>query len=123
MTKKILIVDDEEDISTSLKTLLETMNYEIKTTNNGASALKLLKKENFDLVLLDILMPGLSGKETLEKIRADPELKNQKVAFLTVIDIKKYGSETIKQFKLVDYFKKPIDVTDFKKRIKKILKP
>ncbi|MBW2966142.1 response regulator [Candidatus Woesearchaeota archaeon] len=122
MKKKVLIVDDEEDILTSVAMLINDMGYEAKTVNNGKKALEMLKKQKFDLVLLDILMPDMSGREVLEKIREDPKLKNQKAAFLTVVKLSEYGRGIMKKkLKPVDYFQKPINVSDFRRRIKKIL--
>ena len=122
MAKKILIVDDQEDILESMGMLVENMGYEVKTTNNGKQALAMLKKESFDLVLLDILMPKMSGREVLQKIRKNPKLKNQEVAFLTVVQLSEAGKDVVKKLKPVDYFPKPIEVVNFKKRLKKILK-
>jgi two-component system, OmpR family, response regulator ChvI len=120
--KKILIVDDERDILTSMKILIESMGIKVKTVDNGRKALNALKKEFFDLVLLDILMPGMSGKEVLEKIRKDSKLKKQKVAFLTVVRLGDVGKKEIKKLKPVDYIEKPVDIDSFKKKIKKILR-
>lgn len=119
--KKILIVDDEADILSSVKLLVEKMGYQAKTVNNGKKALAILKKEKFDLVLLDILMPIMSGKEVLEKIRKDPELKDQKVAFLSVVQLGKQGEDSIQKLKPIEYFEKPIKMGDFEKRLKKIV--
>lgn len=119
--QKILIVDDEQDILTSMKMLVESMGYEAKTANNGKKALAALKKERFDLIFLDLLMPEMSGREVLEKIRANPKLKNQMVAFLTVVQLSKPGEEIIKKLKPDAYIMKPIDVADFRKKIKKLL--
>ncbi|MCK5633056.1 response regulator [bacterium] len=120
--KKILIVDDETDILTSVKMIIEKMGHEVKTANNGKKALLMLKKEKFDLVLLDILMPIMSGKEVLEKIRKDPKLKNQKVAFLSVVKLGKQGENSIQKLNPIEYFEKPIKMGDFEKRLEKILK-
>jgi CheY-like chemotaxis protein len=121
MKKTILIVDDELDILESVKMLLETMDYKITTANNGIDALKKLRKNKFDLMLLDILMPKLSGIETLKKIRANSKLKNQKVVFLTVVSPTKAGKELINKLKPIDYITKPIINLSFKNKIKKIL--
>jgi CheY-like chemotaxis protein len=122
MVKKILVVDDEKDIVSSLKMLIDGMGYGCKTVDSGMSALKIMNKENFDLVLLDIMMPEMSGREVLEKIRADSKLKNQKVAFLTAIQLGLEGQSLVKKLKAVDYFQKPIvDINDFKMRVKKLL--
>ncbi len=122
MAKKVLIVDDQEDILTSVGMLVQSMGYEAKTVNNGKKALKSLQQESFDLVLLDVLMPEMSGREVLEKIRKDPKLKNQKVAFLTVIRLSEPGKDIVKELKPIEYFQKPIDIADFRKKLKKILK-
>jgi CheY-like chemotaxis protein len=120
--KKILIVDDEEDITASVKMLVEGMGYSSKIASGGLDALKALNKEKFDLVLLDIMMPQMSGREVLEKIRADSKLKNTPVAFLTAIQLGSEGTTAIKKLKVLDYFQKPIvDIDDFKRRLKKLL--
>jgi CheY-like chemotaxis protein len=118
---KILVVDDELDILESVGMLLETMGYNVKTADRGRKAIGVLKKEKFDLVLLDILMPEMSGIQTLGKIRNDAELKKQKVVFLTVVSPSKNGKGIIKKLKPTDYIEKPIDNVVFKRKIKKIL--
>lgn len=122
MVKKILIVDDEKDIASSVKMLVEGMGYNSAIANDGKMALDMLNKEKFDLVLLDILMPQMSGREVLEKIRASSKLKNQKVAFLSVIQLSPEGKNSIKKLKPVEYFQKPIvDISDFKVKLKKLV--
>ncbi len=121
LEKKILIVDDEEDIRNSIKMLVETMGYEVKAVDDGNRAIDLLKKEKFDLMLLDMLMPKISGLATLEKIRADSKIKNQKVVFLTVVSLSQAGEDIMKRLKPAGYIEKPIDNVVFKKTIKKIV--
>ena len=122
MAKKILIVDDEKDIATSVKTLVDNLGYLGTIANDGKSALDILKKDRFDLVLLDILMPKMSGREVLEKIRADPKIKNQKVAFLSVVQLSPGGQSSVKKLKPVAYFQKPLtDLEDFRTKLKGIL--
>lgn len=121
MVKRILIVDDEEDITSSVKMLVDGMGYTSKVADSGMVALQMLNKEKFDLVLLDIMMPQMSGREVLEKIRADSALKNIKVAFMTAIQLGSEGKGMIKKLNVIDYFQKPIvDLDDFKRRIKKL---
>ena len=122
MKKKILIVDDEEDICSSIKGLVEDIGYEAETVSNGKQALAILQKKKFDLILLDILMPEMAGNEVLGKIRADPKLKNQKVAMLTVVQLSKSGENILEKLKPIEYFQKPIDIIDFERRLKKILR-
>ncbi len=65
---KILIVEDDLKISTMLKTLLTKNHYEVKSAFSGTEAILLLQNELFDLVLLDLMLPGLTGEEVLTKI-------------------------------------------------------
>ncbi|UCB57595.1 MAG: response regulator [Candidatus Omnitrophota bacterium] len=70
MKKKILVVDDEPDFLKIITMRLEANNYQVITAPSGKEALKKIKQEKPDVVLLDILMPKLDGLETLKKIRA-----------------------------------------------------
>jgi CheY-like chemotaxis protein len=121
VVKKILVVDDEADILSSVKMLLDTDGYEVKTVSSGKGALGLLKKENFDLIVCDIMMPEMSGNELCEKIRKDPKTKNQKIVFLSVVTLGEEGKAQLNKIKPLDYIQKPFNNADFKKRIKKVL--
>lgn len=121
MNKRILVVDDESDILESIRMLIEVMGYEYEGTDDGHKAIEMLKKKKFDLVLLDILMPKISGIDVLKKIREDSQIKNQKVVFLTVVSPSQNGKGVIKQLKPLDYIEKPIDNKIFKQKIKKLL--
>ena len=67
--RKILIVDDEPDFLEVMRTRLEANNYEVITAANGDEALRYVKDNNPDAVLLDIMMPGIDGLEVLKRIR------------------------------------------------------
>lgn len=80
---KILIIDDEDDIREILKYNLSKEGYETFDANNGESGLKKCIEINPDLVLLDIMMPGMDGIEVCETIRKTPGLENVLICFLT----------------------------------------
>ena len=67
--KSILVVDDEKEIAELIEIHLLSQDYQVKKASNGKEALKLLENEHFDLVLLDVMMPKMDGKETLKEIR------------------------------------------------------
>lgn len=69
MPHKILVVDDEEKIRTSLGGLLQDHGYEVSTAANGRECLQIMSTRDYDLVLMDIIMPGISGIETLKAIK------------------------------------------------------
>lgn len=122
MAKKIMVVDDEPDIRKMIGTILEMEGFDVITAPNGNVCLKKLKKEKVDLVLLDYLMPGMSGKELLEKIREDKDLKSLKVAFLTIAELTEKGKEEFHKMKVLDHIQKPVDFRDMVKRVEKILR-
>lgn len=114
-------MDDEPDILVSVKQAVEGEGFEAKVAENGKKALEMLRREKFDLVLMDIFMPEMSGREAVEAMRKDPKLKNQKVAFLTVVNLSEQGQSIVKELKPVEYFQKPVNLDDFGKRLKKIM--
>jgi CheY-like chemotaxis protein len=68
----ILVVDDDADIRTLIETVLESSGHEVTLAASGQEALNKLKRRPFELVVLDIMMPAMSGYEVLEQIRAMP---------------------------------------------------
>ena len=70
----ILVVDDEPGIVDIARTNLEGLGYRVVSAGNGLEALELIRQENPDLVILDILMPEMDGWQVLEQVEADPEI-------------------------------------------------
>jgi DNA-binding response OmpR family regulator len=83
MGKRILVVDDDENILNLEKTILEQKGFDVTGAQGGAEALKLLGDKVFDLVLLDVMMPEVDGFTVCRKIKEDSRLKDIPVIFLT----------------------------------------
>ena len=83
MPKEILIVDDEPGIVVAIQFLMEQLGYNVLIAERGEDALDLIYKYKPDLVLLDIMLPGISGWEVCEIIRLNPDYRYVKIAFLT----------------------------------------
>ena len=83
MPKEILIVDDEPSIVVPIQFLMEQQGYNVIVAENGHDALDLIYKFNPDLVLLDIMLPGIDGYEVCEIVRLNPKLREIKIIFLT----------------------------------------
>ena len=104
----ILVVDDTEDIRRLISIYLQLQGHEIQEARNGREALNLLDKHTFDLVLLDMMMPEVSGKEVLEYIKSSPALCHLPVVVIsaanelrTVVQCIELGAE--------DFLPKPFD--------------
>ena len=83
MTKKVLIVDDEINIVTALEFLLQKSGYEVMAAQNGDEALKRVESFAPDLVLLDVMMPRISGYEVCRRMRERPDWKHIKIVMLS----------------------------------------
>ncbi|PWW47769.1 response regulator receiver domain-containing protein [Melaminivora alkalimesophila] len=83
MTHKVLVADDEPNIVVSLEYLLRREGYEVLLAADGDEALATLRRERPALVLLDVMMPGRTGFEVCQEVRADPELEGVRILMLT----------------------------------------
>jgi len=83
MNKRILIVDDEPNIVAALEFLLQKNGYAVKVAANGEDALAQLDAFKPDLVLLDVMMPKVSGYEVCQRMRAQPQWRHIKVVMLS----------------------------------------
>ncbi|MSS43609.1 response regulator transcription factor [Anaerosalibacter bizertensis] len=118
MDTKILIVDDEKLFVKGLKYSLEQDDYIIETAFDGKEAIEKVKKKRYDLIILDLMLPGIDGLEVCQKIRQDSQVP---IIMLTARgeDINKilgleYGAD--------DYLTKPFNILELKARIKAILR-
>src|SRR5215468_4464966 len=80
---RILVVDDNADSVAIMQTILENRGYEVTVALTGAAALEQLKAKPTDLVLLDVMMPEMSGLEVLEQIKADAATRSVPVILVT----------------------------------------
>ena len=83
MSQTILIADDEPNIVISLEYLLQRDGYQVRVARNGQEALEAIKANPPDLVLLDVMLPLVSGFEVCQKIRENPTLAGMRIVMLT----------------------------------------
>ena len=119
--KLILVIEDEPDIAELLEYNLKTAGYNVTKANNGKSGLKKAKKLKPDLILLDLMLPGIQGLDVCRIIKSDSETKSIFVIMLTALgqeqDIVK-GLETGAD----DYILKPFSIKVLRARIKSVLR-
>ncbi|NWF49757.1 MAG: response regulator transcription factor [Ignavibacteriaceae bacterium] len=116
---KILLVEDEETLAVGLEYNLSEEGYNVKWAKNGREALELFKKEKFDLIILDIMLPYLNGFEVAEKVRdADPQIPVLMLTAKTESGDKVKGLEKGAD----DYITKPFHLQELLLRVKGMLK-
>ena len=105
---KVLIVDDVISNVLLLKVLLTNEKFNIVTAGNGTQALEQVKKEKPDLVLLDVMMPDISGFEVAQQMKADPEMSEIPIIFLTALNS---TADIVKGFQVGgnDFISKPFN--------------
>ncbi|MDD5064385.1 MAG: response regulator [Phycisphaerae bacterium] len=119
--KKILVVDDEKDMLLVLEKRLIAEGYSVITTTKGRNAVSLAKSHHPDLVILDVVMPGMDGGEVAEKLKEHPLTRSIPVIFLTALLTKTEefrGDHTISNNIT---FAKPVNIAELLARIKELL--
>jgi CheY-like chemotaxis protein len=117
----IMVVDDEESMRELVKAIFLEEGFQVITASSGQECLNILASERPDVILMDMMMPGMSGRETTEKIRKNPATKNLKVAFLTVLRLSEIGKDTMQRLHVVDYITKPFDNDDLVEKVNRII--
>ena len=118
--KRILIVDDEAELLELVKMRLEAHQYEVLTAASGTSGLECALKERPDLILLDVMMPGMDGNEVLRRLRHDERTRSIPVIMLTA----KGDTRSIlnaQSLWATDYFIKPFEASELLACIRKYL--
>jgi two-component system alkaline phosphatase synthesis response regulator PhoP len=118
---KILLVDDEPDILEILSYNLSAEGYTISTASNGLEAVKIAKKQQPHLIIMDVMMPEMDGIEACEKIRNLPELKDTVITFLTARG-EDYSQVAGFEAGADDYITKPIKPKVLVSKIKSLLR-
>lgn len=116
----VLVVDDEPNIVLSLEFLMQQAGFEVITANDGETALQRVAEQRPDLILLDISLPGLSGFEVLEQLRAQPEHARLPIIMLTA-----HGREVEREKGLAlgadDYITKPFSTRLLVEKVQALL--
>ena len=121
MVKKIIVVDDNPDVIFSVKNGLKSLSdeYDIQGVNSGEKCLEILQTSTPDLILLDIMMPGMSGWKTFDKIKENESWKEIPIIFLTARTDR--VAKNAGGFLGDDYVEKPFDINDLRVRIEKYM--
>ncbi len=121
MAKRVLIVEDEKDIRELLEHYLKREGFETQAAGDGESGLRKVKQEKFDLVLLDLMLPGMDGLELCRSLRSQPQ-----TAAIPIIMVTAKGEESDRVVGLElgadDYITKPFSPREVVARVKALLR-
>src|SRR5207253_376704 len=121
MTHRILVVDDEADITALVAYHLAKAGFRVSTANNGPDALKAAREERPDIVILDLMLPGVSGYDVLEELRRREETRDVGVILLTA---RREETDRIRGLTLGadDYLTKPFSPQELSLRVRGLLR-
>ena len=116
---KVLFLEDEPIIQEVLAEYMKMQNYQVTCVENGDAAVKLLKKERFDIAVLDIMVPGIDGLEVLRELRE----RNNRIAVLMLTALEDEKTQ-VRAFNLLadDYIIKPVSPIILLKRMETVLR-
>lgn len=118
--KSILVVEDEDNIALALEHLMRREGYRLARVANGAEALPAIVRERPDLVLLDVMLPEVSGYEICQSVRLDPALSGVKILMMTA-----RGNQMERRKGLAlgadGFISKPFDVADLKAEVRRLM--
>ncbi len=120
MTRKILVVEDNPDNMKLVTWILEDENYAVTGVSSGEECLQQLQQESFDLVLMDISLPGIDGKEATRRLRAMEQFRNLPIIALTAHAIKGEDEE-IRAAGVTDLITKPLDEDQLLRRLRELV--
>ena len=120
--KRVLLVDDDQDVTLTITAGLQNHDFVVTAFNDPKYALSQYKPKHYDMILLDVRMPGITGFEVAKRIWAiDPDAK---IAFFSAFEIyEKEARVMFKDLKTVQFIKKPITPSELARRIIENLQP
>ena len=121
MDKRIIVIEDEEKIATMIISSLEREGFSIKSAHDGISGLRMVKAETPDLVMLDLMLPGLDGFEICKNIRMDPRTASIPIIIITA-KVEEYDRVLGLELGADDYVTKPFSPRELVARVKAVLR-
>ena len=121
LTSKILVVDDSSTNIVLLEAILNGQGYLIETAQSVKEAFQIIKKEKIDLILLDLLMPRVSGFDFLKEIKSIEATKDIPIIIVSAVADPENRKKTLEMGAL-DFINKPIDIQNFIERVEAILR-
>jgi len=120
MSKKILIIDDERDFVETVSFALEAKGFLVSNAADGPAGIMKANAEKPDLIILDLMMPGMDGYEVAGRLKSDSLTSGIPMIVLTAA-VTKDLSQKIREAQAADYLTKPCDLEELIKKVKSVL--
>ncbi|MEW6061502.1 MAG: response regulator [Bacteroidota bacterium] len=120
MAEKILVVEDDQNIKYLVTFKLKNSGYEVFSASNGVEALQFLTKNSVDLIITDVMMPLMTGKELIIQLKQNPATQHIPTIMLTSRTLEKEVVEGL-SLGADDYIKKPFSPQELLARVKNVL--
>jgi CheY-like chemotaxis protein len=119
---RVLVIDDEEDVRYIVRTMIGRAGMQVLEAERGQEGLELAKSERPDLILLDLMMPGLDGRAVFRALREMPETAAIPVIFLTAVAMD-WEIERLEKLGAKGVIRKPFDPLQLEARIRELFAP
>lgn len=119
--RKILVVDDDASVRSLVRDVLEVEGYDVEVAEDGFAALRRVEANRPDCIVLDVMMPGMSGWEVCRAVREDDQLEDTGVLMLTGIG-ERLNEMTSPLYGADDFLDKPFDLEDLDEKIRGVVK-
>lgn len=116
MSGRILVIDDDPDTLALVRGFLDVAGFEVETAAGGEAGLAAARADPPDLVLLDVIMPGMSGMEVFERLKEEPETKEIPVIFVTAVEEEPFKNAAL-ALGVDRYIMKPFEALDLMAKI------
>lgn len=120
MNRKVLLVEDDENIANYIKFRLEKKGLNVLHSNNGIDGLEAIKTEQPDLVVLDMMMPGIDGREVVEIVKEKNIIETDRIIILSGKEVTE-EIEALFNLGIQDYLQKPFNIDNLMIRIDRVL--
>ena len=117
---KILHIEDNENISEPIGMFLESKGHEYETTPDGKKGLELIRANHYDVILLDLAMPGFSGRDVISKLESDGSIQKEKIVILTASILTNEEMKELREIGVHSSLGKPIIHSDLLEKLKLI---
>jgi DNA-binding response OmpR family regulator len=115
-----LIIDDDKNITMMLQTYFESQKIPCKIANDGKSALEAIRKQRFDVILLDLAMPGFSGFDVLDQLKKENLVELNNILIITATKLNDNEAQDLLSNGVRRIIKKPFSLSELRKEIEEI---